>query len=189
MRPPKVSSFLCRLRFVDHKQNHKILRMRNTGWRCYRRFIMHPISILISESLFIKSTIHMTASIFLPPLSTHTSIPLSFNDRQMIYTGRKVHHVMVCHGGQDHSAPGQPSPEHQQPHRTEIRSDSADFQDPHDPLFRNHGFDLFQRQHIVFLLTFMTNQMLFIIIQPAMQRCQIKLWGFGERNCEKGRFF
>ena len=24
MRPPKVSSFLCRLRFVDHKQNQNI---------------------------------------------------------------------------------------------------------------------------------------------------------------------
>ena len=25
MRPPKVSSFLCRLRFVDHKQNQKLI--------------------------------------------------------------------------------------------------------------------------------------------------------------------
>ena len=35
---------------------------------------VHPISIFISESLFIRSTIHMTASIFLSPLPTQTSI-------------------------------------------------------------------------------------------------------------------
>ena len=36
---------------------------------------VHPISILISESFFIKSTMHMIASIFFSPLPTQTSIP------------------------------------------------------------------------------------------------------------------
>ena len=45
------------------------------------------------------------------------------------------------------------APEYQQPHGAEIRGDPADFQDPHDPLFRNHGLNLFQRQffHPVFM--------------------------------------
>ncbi|MGI6250935.1 MAG: hypothetical protein ACOYKD_06215 [Anaerolineaceae bacterium] len=41
---------------------------------------VHPISILISESFFIKSTIHMIASISFLPLPTHTSIPPSSID-------------------------------------------------------------------------------------------------------------
>ena len=38
MRPPKVSSFLCRLRFVDHKQNQKIIVLfhQRTDFSCQR---------------------------------------------------------------------------------------------------------------------------------------------------------
>jgi len=50
MRPPKVSSFLCRLRFVDHKQNQKIIRDAPT---C-QRISLNPILFQpnIPDSIF-----------------------------------------------------------------------------------------------------------------------------------------
>jgi hypothetical protein len=83
------------------------------------------------------------------------------------------------------------APEYQQPHRAEICGYPADFQNPHDPFFRNHGLDLFQRKlfkngpgilshgdHVVtqcFCIDLLTEVLYFIRFQriPCIRDCRV----------------